>query len=94
MIRGVFIKVFLAGLIAVDVFSTKAAGAVKGVIGLFSYVGAATQEWVSGLLIDRGQEVVDGITVYNFDNAFYFWIAAATMSLAFSLSFWNVKSKA
>lgn len=86
--------VFLAGLIAVDVFSTKATGAVKGVIGLFSYVGAATQEWVSGLLIDGGQEVVDGVTVYNFDNAFFFWIGAATLSLAFSLSFWNVKSKA
>ena len=86
--------VFLAGLIAVDVFSTKATGAVKGVIGLFSYVGAATQEWISGLLIDRGAEVVDGTTVYNFDNAFFFWIGAATLSLAFSLSFWNVKSKA
>ena len=86
--------VFLAGLIAVDVFSTKATGAVKGVIGLFSYVGAATQEWISGLLINMGKEVVDGTTVYNFDYAFYFWIGAATLSLAFSLLFWNVKSKA
>jgi len=86
--------VFLAGLIAVDVFSTKATGAVKGVIGLFSYVGAATQEWISGLLIDAGKEVVGGTTAYNFDYAFYFWIGAATLSLAFSLSFWNVTSKA
>ncbi len=83
--------VFLTGLVAVDVFSKKATGAVKGVIGLFSYVGAATQEWVSGLLIDRGQTVVDGTTTYNFDYAFIFWIGAAVLSLAISLSFWKVK---
>jgi len=86
--------VFLAGLIAVDVFSKKATGAVKGVVGLFSYVGAATQDWVSGLLINNGKSVTDGVTSYNFDNAFYFWIGSAVLSLVFAISLWNIKSKA
>ncbi|MBC8184077.1 MFS transporter [candidate division KSB1 bacterium] len=86
--------VFLAGLIAVDVFSKKATGAVKGVIGLFSYVGAATQEWISGILIEAGKTVVDGKDKYNFDFAFYFWIGAAVLSLIAALTVWNVKSKA
>jgi len=86
--------VFLAGLIAVDVFSKKATGAVKGVVGLFSYMGAATQEWVSGLLIEMGKTVEHGVTSYDFSYAFYFWIAAAVLSLVAALSVWNVKSKA
>ena len=85
---------FLAGLIAVDVFSKKATGAVKGVVGLFSYVGAATQDWVSGLLINMGKTVVDGKATYNFDYAFYFWISAAVLSLIAALTVWDVKSKA
>ena len=86
--------VFLAGLIAVDVFSKKATGAVKGVVGLFSYVGAATQDWISGILIDKGKMVVDGRETYNFEYAFYFWIGAAVLSLFFTLTVWNVKPRA
>ncbi len=83
--------VFLAGLIAVDVMPKKAAGAVKGVIGLFSYVGAATQEWISGLLIESTKTVVDGEAQYAFDGAFYFWIGASVLSVLFALPAWNVK---
>lgn len=86
--------VFLAGLIAVDVFSKKATGAVKGVVGLFSYIGAATQDWVSGLLINMGKTVENGVASYNFNYAFYFWIGAAVLSLAMAMTFWDVKSKA
>ena len=85
--------VFLAGLIAVDVLPTNAAGAVKGIIGLFSYMGAATQDWISGYLISAGETVVDGKTLYNFDMAFYFWIAASVLSLILALTVWNVKAK-
>jgi OPA family sugar phosphate sensor protein UhpC-like MFS transporter len=84
--------VFLAGLIAVDVMPTRAAGAVKGIIGLFSYIGAATQDWISGLLISAGKTVVDGETVYNFDHAFYFWIGASILSLLLAITVWNVKA--
>ncbi len=83
--------VFLAGLIVVDVMPKKAAGAVKGIIGLFSYFGAASQDWISGLIINSGKFVVNGETSYNFDNVFYFWIGAAVLSLVLALFAWNIK---
>ena len=85
--------VYLAGLIAVDIMPTKAAGAVKGVIGLFSYLGAATQDWISGYLIDMGITVVDGKEIYNFDYVFYFWIGTSILSFILALTVWNVKPK-
>ncbi len=85
--------VFLAGLIAVDVLPTRAAGSVKGIIGLFSYIGAATQDWISGYLIDSGKSVVEGVETYNFDKAFYFWIGASFVSMLLALTVWNVKPK-
>lgn len=85
--------VFLAGLIAVDIMPTRAAGAVKGVIGLFSYMGAATQDWISGYLIESGKTVIDGVDTYNFDKAFYFWIGASIISMLLALTVWNVKQR-
>jgi OPA family sugar phosphate sensor protein UhpC-like MFS transporter len=85
--------VFLAGLIAVDILPTRAAGAVKGIIGLFSYIGAATQDWISGLLISSGKTIIDGKAIYNFDYAFYFWIGASILSLILATTVWNVKPK-
>ena len=43
----------LGGLFAVDIAPKRAAGAAMGVIGIFSYIGAAIQEQVSGILIDQ-----------------------------------------
>ena len=43
----------LGGLFAVDI-APKAAGAAMGFIGVFSYVGAAIQERISGVLIGNG----------------------------------------
>ncbi len=83
--------VFLAGLIAVDLMPVGAAGAVKGIIGLFSYLGAAAQDWISGVLIERTKETVDGVTTYQFDSAFYFWIGASILSLLLALFAWNKK---
>ncbi len=85
--------VFLAGLIAIDVAPKGAAGAVKGIIGLFSYMGAATQDWISGFLIDGSKVMVDGVAVYNFDMAFAFWIGASILSMLLALSVWNVKPR-
>ena len=85
--------VFLAGLIAVDVMPKKATGAVKGLIGLFSYLAAATQDWISGLLIDSGKTVINGETVYNFDKVFHFWIGASILSLILACFAWNVKPR-
>jgi len=85
--------VFLAGLIAVDVMPKKAAGAVKGLIGLFSYFAAATQDWISGFLIDSGKTMINGKAVYNFDKVFYFWIGASILSLIFASFAWNAKPR-
>lgn len=85
--------VFLAGLIAVDIMPTKAAGTVKGLIGLVSYLCAATQEWISGLLIEAGKTGAGEAAVYNFDAAFTFWIGASIGSLLLALTVWNVKPR-
>jgi OPA family sugar phosphate sensor protein UhpC-like MFS transporter len=55
-------------------------------------MGAATQDWISGLLISSGKTIVDGKAVYNFDNAFYFWIGASILSLILAITVWNVKA--
>ena len=83
--------VFLAGLIAVDLMPVRAAGAVKGIIGLFSYLGAAAQDWISGVLIENTKTVTDGVTSYSFDTVFYFWISASIVSLLLALFAWNKK---
>ena len=85
--------VFLGGLIAVDIMPTKAAGSVKGIIGLFSYLAAATQDLISGNLIENAKTIVNRQAVYNFDNAFIFWIGASLLSLILALTVWNVKSR-
>ncbi|RKX31470.1 MAG: MFS transporter [Verrucomicrobia bacterium] len=83
--------VFLAGLIAVDAMPKGAAGAVKGTIGLFSYLAAATQDWISGRLIENTKTVVAGEVVYDFGPAFYFWIGSAIASMFLALIAWNIK---
>ncbi len=84
--------VFLAGLTAVDLMPKGAVGAVKGIIGLFSYMAAATQEWISGLLIDAGKSMEGTVAVYDFRWAFYFWIGSSVLSMAFALAAWNKKA--
>ena len=82
--------VFLAGLIAVDIMPIRAAGAVKGIIGLFSYFGAATQYWISGILIENTKFVVDGETSHDFGPAFSFWIFASAASMGLILVVWMI----
>jgi OPA family sugar phosphate sensor protein UhpC-like MFS transporter len=84
--------VFLAGLIAVDLMPIGAAGAVKGIIGLFSYLGAAAQDWISGVLIENSKITIDGVVTYQFDNAFYFWISTSVVSLLLALAAWNKRA--
>jgi OPA family sugar phosphate sensor protein UhpC-like MFS transporter len=86
--------VFLAGLIAVDIMPKPAAGTVKGLIGMFAYVGAGTQEWISGFLIDSHKFVdAAGRTAYDFRPAFYFWIGASLISCLLAATAWNVRPR-
>ena len=81
----------LGGLFAVDIAPKRAAGAAMGVIGIFSYIGAAVQEQVSGLLIDRGM-VVDGAErIYDFGPVIWFWIASSVISMLLAASLWRAK---
>ncbi len=84
--------VFLGGLAAVDICPKRASGAAMGVIGLFSYLGAAIQDQVSGSLLEANKTVVDGVTRYDFDAVFVFWIASTVMAILLSLVLWRIKS--
>lgn len=85
--------VFVGGLIAIDICSKRASGAAMGLIGMFSYLGAAMQDWVSGKLIHAGAITVDGHPIHDFNNAFLFWLCAAAASVVFACLLWNVKAK-
>lgn len=84
---------FLGGLMAVDIAPRKATGAAMGMIGLFSYMGAALQENVTGYFINANKTVVDGKTIYDFTAAGEFWVGAAVVSCLLALLVWNAKPK-
>jgi OPA family sugar phosphate sensor protein UhpC-like MFS transporter len=77
--------VFLGGLMAVDVSPQNAAGAAMGVIGMFSYLGAAVQDAVSGWLLDAF--AVAGAR--NFAPLGLFWVGASVLSLALAAGAWR-----
>ncbi|WP_338590299.1 MFS transporter [Shewanella khirikhana] len=81
--------VFLAGLTACDLMPKTAVGAVKGFIGLCSYIAASAQEIVSASLITITE--IDGVKQYDFSTAQYFWLAAAVVSMFLAMSVWNAK---
>ena len=83
---------FLAGLMAIDFAPKKAAGAVLGIVGIASYVGAGIQDIVSGYLIGHNKTLVNGIVVYQFFPSSIFWIGASTLSFLLALTLWNAKA--
>lgn len=81
----------LGGLFAVDISPKRVAGAAMGLIGVFSYVGAAAQEQISGTLIERGMTVVDGVRHYDFSVVIWFWLGASVVSMLLAASLWRVR---
>lgn len=81
----------LGGLFATDICPKRVAGAAVGLIGVFSYLGAAVQEHVSGVLIERGMRVIDGVRHYDFGPAMIFWMGASVASLALAAALWRTK---
>ena len=81
----------LGGLFAIDIAPKRAAGAAMGFIGVFSYIGAGVQDQISGLLIEHGTTVIDGIRHYDFSNLIVFWIGSSIVSLILASSLWRVK---
>ncbi len=82
----------LGGLFAVDIAPKKAAGAVMGFIGVFSYVGAAIQERISGILIRDGTTIVNGVRHYDFQNAVAFWLGTSVISLILATCLWRIRA--
>jgi OPA family sugar phosphate sensor protein UhpC-like MFS transporter len=82
----------LGGLFAVDIAPKRVAGAAMGLIGIFSYIGAAIQENVTGHLIERGMQVTaDGIRTYDFSTVVWFWIGSSVLSMALAAVLWRVR---
>ena len=81
----------LGGLFAVDICPKRVAGAAMGLIGIFSYIGAAIQENISGHLIERGMTVVDGVRTYDFSTVVWFWVGSSFVSMLLAASLWRVR---
>ncbi|MFB3825596.1 MAG: MFS transporter [Bryobacteraceae bacterium] len=82
----------LGGLFAADIAPKKAAGAAMGFIGVFSYVGVAIQERISGALIGKGTTMVNGVRHYDFRDAIVFWVGMSVISLVLATSLWRAKA--
>ncbi|HEY2661190.1 MAG TPA: MFS transporter [Caulobacteraceae bacterium] len=81
----------LGGLFAIDICPKRAAGAALGTVGVFSYLGAAVQENISGALIQKGLHGPHGHT-YDFGPAIAFWVGASVVSLVLATSLWRVRA--
>ena len=81
----------LGGLFAVDICPKRVAGAAMGVIGVFSYIGAAIQENVSGILLDQHSVMVGTDRVYDFMPAIYFWVGSSVLSMILAATLWRAK---
>ncbi|MGL4293155.1 MAG: MFS transporter [Bacteroidales bacterium] len=80
---------FLGGLMAVDIAPKNASGAALGVVGIASYIGAALQDVMSGMLIEGHKTVIDGNTVYDFTYINWFWIGSAAVSTLLATLVWK-----
>ncbi len=81
----------LGGLFAVDICPKRVAGAAMGLIGIFSYIGAAMQENVSGQLIERGMTVRRRRAHVRLQPVILFWIGSSFVSMLLAASLWRVR---
>ena len=66
-----------------------------GVIGIFSYIGAGCQEWLSGSLITSSVMIIDGSekTVYDFSTVITFWVGASVASMLLAMLYFYLQSR-
>ncbi len=81
----------LGGLFALDIAPKRAAGAAMGFIGVFSYIGAALQDQISGHLIENGVTMIEGVRHYDFSTVIWFWIGSSILSFILATSLWRVR---
>lgn len=84
---------YLGGLMALDISPKKVSGAVMGMIGVTSYIGAGIQDIVSGYLMGHNKIVVNGINTYDFSLINIFWIGSSVLSCLLVLFVWNAKTE-
>lgn len=90
----------LGGLFAIDIAPKRVAGAAMGFIGIFSYVGAGLQDYISGRLISDSEIALrfangGGETVvyfYDYSAPILFWVGASVLSLVLASSLWRVRA--
>jgi len=90
----------LGGLFAIDIAPRKVAGAAMGFIGVFSYLGAGLQDYISGVLISDSEmrlvfpmsEHAPVVFFYDYSVPVMFWIGASVLSIILATSLWNVKA--
>lgn len=85
--------VFLGGLTAMDICSKESAGAALGIVGGFSYLGAAVQDWVSGALIEAGKHTALDQVAYDFSQVKLFWLLASVGSIVLAALLWNAEQR-
>ena len=81
----------IGGLFGVDISPRGATGAAMGFVGVFSYAGAATQDFLTARLLGQNMTMIDGVRIYDFDVAISFWIGASVLSMLLAASLWNTK---
>lgn len=90
----------LGGLFAIDVAPKKVAGAAMGFIGVFSYLGAGAQDYISGKLISDSEikfvfsinEQSINVYFYDYSVPIMFWVGASVISMILAASLWKVKA--
>lgn len=82
---------YLGGLMAVDIAPKQSSGAALGVVGIASYIGAAIQDFVSGMTIESGKSVVPG--TYDFSAVSWFWFGSAILSVVLTVAVWMLSRK-
>jgi OPA family sugar phosphate sensor protein UhpC-like MFS transporter len=91
----------LGGLFAIDIAPKRVAGAAMGFIGIFSYLGAGAQDYISGMLIyDSEMKVVfplgehaPVVYFYDYSTPVMFWVGASVLSIILATSLWKVKAR-
>jgi OPA family sugar phosphate sensor protein UhpC-like MFS transporter len=81
----------LGGLFAIDICPKRVAGAALGMVGVFSYIGAAVQEQVSGALIDSHMRIVGTEPIYDYGPEIWYWIGCSIVATLLATALWNTK---
>lgn len=84
---------YLGGLLAIDSVPKEVAGAALGMVGIASYLGAGTQDVVSGYLIENFKIGAGATARYDFVPAGFFWLGASVVSMLITAAIWGASRR-